>query len=79
MSRPRSLHIKSEQAKDVAVLRCAGRIGREEALHLRKNAGSVCRECALLCWISQGWRCSTPEVSGCSSFCIVGLVTTAFN
>jgi len=38
MSRPRSLHIKSEQAGDVAVLRCAGRIVRGEALHFLKNA-----------------------------------------
>jgi len=33
-----SLHIKSEQTGDVAVLQCAGRIVRGEALHLLKNA-----------------------------------------
>lgn len=33
-----SLHIKSEQSGDVAVLQCAGRIVRGEALHLLKNA-----------------------------------------
>ena len=38
MSKSRSLHIKSEQAGDVAVLQCAGRIVRGEALRLLKNA-----------------------------------------
>jgi anti-anti-sigma factor len=38
MSQSRSLHIKSEQAEDVAVLHCAGRIVRGEPLHLLKNA-----------------------------------------
>src|SRR5215471_17588622 len=33
-----SLHIKSEQIGDVAVLQCAGRIVRGKALHLIKNA-----------------------------------------
>ena len=33
-----SLHIKSEQAGDVAVLQCAGRIVRGEALQLLKDA-----------------------------------------
>jgi anti-anti-sigma factor len=33
-----SLHIKSEQSGDVAVLQCAGRIVRGEALHLLKDA-----------------------------------------
>lgn len=32
------LHIKSEQTGDVAVLQCAGRIVRGEALHLLRNA-----------------------------------------
>jgi anti-anti-sigma factor len=38
MSRSRSLHINSEQVRDVTVLRCAGRILRGEALRLLKNA-----------------------------------------
>ena len=38
MSRSGSLHIKSEQAGDVTVLQCAGRILRGEALRLLKNA-----------------------------------------
>jgi anti-anti-sigma factor len=33
-----SLHIKSEQTGDVAVLQCAGRIVRGEALHFLKDA-----------------------------------------
>jgi len=33
-----SLHIKSEQSGDVAVLQCAGRIVRGEALHFLKRA-----------------------------------------
>jgi anti-anti-sigma factor len=33
-----SLHIKSEQADDVAVLQCSGRIVRGEALHFLKDA-----------------------------------------
>lgn len=33
-----SLHIKSEQSGDVAVLQCAGRIVRGEALHFLKDA-----------------------------------------
>jgi anti-anti-sigma factor len=33
-----SLHIKSEQSGDVAVLQCAGRIVRGEALHFLKAA-----------------------------------------
>lgn len=33
-----SLHIKREQAGDVAVLQCAGRIVRGEALHFLKDA-----------------------------------------
>jgi len=38
MSRSGSLHIKSEQVRDVTVLRCTGRILRGEALHLLKSA-----------------------------------------
>jgi anti-anti-sigma factor len=33
-----SLHIKSEQTGDVAVLQCAGRVVRGEALHFLKDA-----------------------------------------
>jgi anti-anti-sigma factor len=33
-----SLHIKSEQTGDVAVLQCAGRIVRGEALHFLRDA-----------------------------------------
>jgi anti-anti-sigma factor len=33
-----SLHIKSEQSGDVAVLQCTGRIVRGEALHFLKSA-----------------------------------------
>jgi anti-anti-sigma factor len=33
-----SLHIKSEQTGDVAVLQCAGRIVRGEAIHFLKDA-----------------------------------------
>ena len=33
-----SLHIKSEQTGDVAVLQCAGRIVRGEAMHFLKDA-----------------------------------------
>ncbi|HXY52891.1 MAG TPA: STAS domain-containing protein [Terriglobales bacterium] len=38
MSQSPSLHVKTEQAGDVAVVQCCGRIVREEALHLLKNA-----------------------------------------
>jgi len=38
------LHIKSEQAGDVAVLRCAGRIVRGEALQLLKDAVTSLRQ-----------------------------------
>ena len=38
MSRSQSLRIKSEQAGDVAVLRCVGRIVRGKPLQLLKNA-----------------------------------------
>ena len=38
------LHIKSEQAGDVAVLRCAGRIVRGEALQLLKDAVTRLRQ-----------------------------------
>ena len=38
MSRARSLHIKSEQAGDMAVLHCAGRIVRGDSLHHLKVA-----------------------------------------
>ena len=38
MNRSGSLSIKSEQAGDVAVLRCAGRLVRGKALNLLKNA-----------------------------------------
>jgi anti-anti-sigma factor len=39
-----SLHIKSEQAGDVAVLQCAGRIVRGEALQLLKDAVTSLRQ-----------------------------------
>ena len=39
-----SFHIKSEQAGDVAVLQCAGRIVRGEALHLLKDAVTSLRQ-----------------------------------
>jgi anti-anti-sigma factor len=38
MSQSRSFHIKAEQGGDVAVLQCAGRMVRGEALDLLKNA-----------------------------------------
>jgi len=39
-----SLHIKSEQAADIAVLQCTGRIVRGEALQLLKDAVTSLRQ-----------------------------------
>jgi anti-anti-sigma factor len=43
-----SLHIKSEQAGDVTVLQCAGRIVRGEALQLLKDAVTSLRQARVI-------------------------------